>query len=904
MIHRAFVFVLLGLTPMATLAQPPAPLPEGAIARLGNQRFSAPWGVGIALSPDGMRLACAKGSSQGKPGSIIVWDVNTAKVVHETQPGDIFEQSWGIALAWSANGKAMATTTQSRFQVWDVETGQRHTPDKKPQIGFDLQIRDFRFVAGDRQLAFVGRKYDRTGGRFVVELWDVASGTRFALWTPDKSKWDPLPDGHDIRNVALSPSGEHMAWLAGPALDAKDGKCTVFVYETTTQKLLHTVSDLPRAYRVDLPDEGQTLLLHPLRTERVERITTGQAAVVRIADGKVRFHCAYRFAPAAYMHSSESKPQPGYVTIGAINAAAIRFHDTLVIPDEIGLTRWDLKTGQKLDEFNEPFESFAVSANGQRLAVRNERRIGTTAGMLADLRNPGVFARAATVRYLPDGRLLASDRNYRGGLVHVWDPRKRILLETIRVFGRPESSGVVLGSNRHDGWGKTTVATLGNYEKQNLVTYDLLANQVLSVVKGLNRAQLSGDGKRLLTNEFDDKRYRLIVRWFDSRTGQELGRHDIPYKQMHQSLANTARDAEWLAENGSAFGYIDVKGRLAVVDCVERKVIMTPGITPAKDWHDPVWQPQSAGFDRLLWIAPRFYDIYSGVNHNNKDAAEYAVWDRQGRLLRRFAVPARRLWMGNEILSPDGRTMAVGSDGKTIILYETASGRPRGQIESAFPYGLFYDSHPDLRLADFSPDATMLATTCITTSSVLLWDLARPLGDERPLPTPESTKECERLWDSLGHPNPVESDRALWALVAAPKYALAFLEKRLRPRPELDDKRLDALIRQMKSAVFVERAAASKELLGAKETALPALRAARKVSASLEEARRIDQVIGELQARLDTPSAVLSELRALEVLERIGTPEARKHIEAMAKGADAVPTYEAQLILSRWRTSF
>jgi hypothetical protein len=45
----------------------------------------------------------------------------------------------------------------------------------------------------------------------------------------------------------------------------------------------------------------------------------------------------------------------------------------------------------------------------------------------------------------------------------------------------------------------------------------------------------------------------------------------------------------------------------------------------------------------------------------------------------------------------------------------------------------------------------------------------------------------------------------------------------------------------------------------------------------------------------------LRELRAIEVLERIGTAEARKIVESVATGdADALLTREARLVLGRW----
>ena len=111
-------------------------------------------------------------------------------------------------------------------------------------------------------------------------------------------------------------------------------------------------------------------------------------------------------------------------------------------------------------------------------------------------------------------------------------------------------------------------------------------------------------------------------------------------------------------------------------------------------------------------------------------------------------------------------------------------------------------------------------------------------------------------------------------------------------------------MRQFANASFARRDAATKELCKENESALPLVRETLKSAQSLEHRRRIEAVIDHLRTGNETPGSIragLQELRALEVLERIGTADARKIVERIAGGADAIMTFEAQLILSRWR---
>jgi WD40 repeat protein len=200
---------------------------------------------------------------------------------------------------------------------------------------------------------------------------------------------------------------------------------------------------------------------------------------------------------------------------------------------------------------------------------------------------------------------------------------------------------------------------------------------------------------------------------------------------------------------------------------------------------------------------------------------------------------------------------------------------------------------------DFAPDGKTLATSCDDTS-VLIWDINRPLSGKPPLPAPRDAAEAERLYTSLGDPDAAAMEPALWALVRAPHLALPILKERLQPVRL--PKRLQGLIEQLNSPKYRERETATRELTALAELAVPALRAAlAKNMVPLEQRRRIERVLDKLEDPGAIPSC-LRELRGIEVLERVGSGEARRVLERIATGEpDALLTREARALPRRRR---
>jgi HEAT repeat protein len=126
----------------------------------------------------------------------------------------------------------------------------------------------------------------------------------------------------------------------------------------------------------------------------------------------------------------------------------------------------------------------------------------------------------------------------------------------------------------------------------------------------------------------------------------------------------------------------------------------------------------------------------------------------------------------------------------------------------------------------------------------------------------------------------------------------AFFKDNLRPAAETDLKQVPRLLADLDSDQFATRENAAKELAKLREEIEPALRKVLEGQPSEEMRRRVKEL-------LDLPRAVpsgetLRTLRAIQVLERIGTKEACEVLKKLSTGAQAArETREAKEALER-----
>jgi hypothetical protein len=239
--------------------------------------------------------------------------------------------------------------------------------------------------------------------------------------------------------------------------------------------------------------------------------------------------------------------------------------------------------------------------------------------------------------------------------------------------------------------------------------------------------------------------------------------------------------------------------------------------------------------------------------------------------------------------SPEGRILAAGSKDHTIHLWDLVTGKPLSSVAG----------HKESILSmSFAKNGKTLATGS-EEGMVLLWDAASLPRWEKPN-IELSPKEMERLWTDMAGDDAATTYRAMQALVAQPKQAVAFFAACVPKLQSLDEPRVDKLLADLDSDDFTVREKATEELLGGNELVEKALRKALKEKTlPLEAKRRVEQIIDTMQNR---PSGDERRRRqgALEVLERIGSAEAEQALKAFADGpADAALTQEAKAALKR-----
>src|SRR5205085_5121176 len=111
----------------------------------------------------------------------------------------------------------------------------------------------------------------------------------------------------------------------------------------------------------------------------------------------------------------------------------------------------------------------------------------------------------------------------------------------------------------------------------------------------------------------------------------------------------------------------------------------------------------------------------------------------------------------------------------------------------------------------------------------------------------------------------------------------------LTPVEPADPKRLAGLIADLDSAEFAAREKAARDLGRIGKPAAAALREAKEKSESAEVRRRAGELLDKLNGPTTPAPEELRAARAVEVLEWIGSAEARGVLTGLAKGDAAAP---------------
>lgn len=243
-------------------------------------------------------------------------------------------------------------------------------------------------------------------------------------------------------------------------------------------------------------------------------------------------------------------------------------------------------------------------------------------------------------------------------------------------------------------------------------------------------------------------------------------------------------------------------------------------------------------------------------------------------------------WTYQAAFHPNNRILMTNDDG--IQLHDAVTGKllavhrmPKDVMSSAIGFAFTSDGR---RLATGMPDGT-----------ILMWDISLPASKPQRL----EAKEIESLWTDLADADAAKAWRAVWRMAEAPHDALSFLRGRVKSYPTASADVTRKLLADLDSDSFERREEAENRLKELGLQAEAALHEALKAKPSLEQKRRIELILAALR---ETPEPLsgeeLRQLRALIVLERIGSPEARRMLENVANGpASARRTRQAQAAL-------
>ncbi len=767
------------------------PLPDEALARMGSGRMRQAGLSNMAYSSDGKWIATATKTA------LRIWDATTGKLVRRFD----VDTDWCLTFAFTREGVAVANAGLEKgivtVRIVDPASGKvrRRVETKERATAANLI-----FSPDGKRLAYT---HDNS-----VRLFDPTTGAE-TLRIPVKGivAWE----------IAFAPDGKTLAFT-----DLTD---TIHLHNAADGKEVRQLKRAgEQAMHLRFSPDGRFLVSLPENKAAKEK---GEVSVWNLADGKERYRWTHPFRFA--MNAAFSPDGKTIAITGAYSELVLR----------------DLSSGKEIRRLSahERIHAVAFSTHGKTLATASPwgviRQWEVGSGRLLPASADLFVHDVHDLRFSTDGKRLLGC----SAACIAWnaDNGEELHRVTCDAPNKIDYVPLVLSPDES----RAAVAVRDGEVR----LYDAVKREETQRLKGgdrfLSRLAFTPDSRWLITSG-DEKKLRV----WDVAGGRELRKWSE--RGGYTACMAISPDGRWLATAPVLYEvnkYVITLWDLAT-GAEKRRFFMSRNF------------PNALAFSRDgLYLA-----AVGGGGDGNR--GEIRVWNVQdGRESR--SLEGRFGSVNSVAFSPDGRMLATGClDG--LLLWELAGGRRRHR---------FFGQEGGISSLAFSPKGRRLAASSVD-APVFVWDVA---GTLEPKPRRLSKDELQRAWTSLAAADAAAAFQTIRRLAAVPEQTLPLLREHLKAVAAPDFKRVRQLVRELDSDDFATRQRATEELEHHADAAASLLREIlAKEKPTLEVRKRLQQILANLDDNLEALRAV----RAVEVVEWIGSPDAMRLLDEWAKGAE------------------
>jgi RNA polymerase sigma factor (sigma-70 family) len=774
--------------------------------------------------------------------------------------GTLQRRAVGAQLAVTADGKSIVSVRGGKYlRIWDAATGELRAERQSPGSYGGNSV-----FSPDGHRLLTGL----SAGDHRLKLWNVQTGTLLGTLA--------VEGAGSIWPAAFSPDGKAVA-AAGSA----GNEHYIRVWELATGKVV---------FRKDF--HGDAGVRRTAFTPDGRLLSSAHPAVLDLATGRI----------------VESEKMPAIKDSVVLRMLLSPDGRTLFVSTFKGVIVWDRVHGKELRTLAGAGEQIAVWPDGRSILTNNAalQRWNVDSGkpLFADTFARGHTGEVSRLAWSADGRRLAPDSTGIGinmdGTLRVWDAvtgrplhlqHERRAMRLVSANALTETGDEVIDLGPDGRWlltnalGETSLRMWEADTGKAVRTLEFPAPEQGETARRLFRARFSPDGARVVGLLGGQSNPQLV--------GETPPAHKVVVWDVKSGARLHCRPVGWTEAVGSAIapdGRTVLSSGVLIDTASGKELARLEGMNPR-------YTRLNIAFSRDGALVAGESPVYTETNQGLQISCDgVRIWEAAtGKMVAHVKMEPRTEQV---LFHPDNRFVATNDvEGIRIWVVVTGKLALRRVMPEIVPIqptlGGFASCPtfaPDGRLATGHPDGT-----------ILLWDIPLPARKTQAL----AAEELELLWADLAGADAAKAWRAVWRMAEAPKDTLPLLRQRVRPYPTAPADVTRKLLVELDGDSFEQREAAVKRLKELGLQAEPALRAALRAQPSLEQRKRIESVLAALKEAPQPPAPEeLRPLRAIVVLERIGSPEARRVLEELARGPkSARRTRQALMSLACLRKS-